>query len=61
MTSKQALQKILKRILHTEEEDKCNHDNQKKNPTRLVEKQVRNREESNKTKQQNCRNHHTFQ
>jgi hypothetical protein len=26
MTAKPALQKILKGILHTEEEDKCNHE-----------------------------------
>jgi hypothetical protein len=31
MTFKPALQKILKEILHTEEEDKGNHENMEKN------------------------------
>jgi hypothetical protein len=31
MTTKSVLQKILKGILHTEEEDKCNKENTEKN------------------------------
>jgi hypothetical protein len=39
MITKPALQKILKRIVHTEEEDKCNHEIMGKiNLTRRVDK-----------------------
>jgi hypothetical protein len=33
MTTKSVLQKILRGILHTEEEGKCNHQNMSKNKT----------------------------
>jgi hypothetical protein len=50
MTTKPALQKILKRILHTEMEDKCNQENKKVNLTRQVDKQMKIRRVSNITK-----------
>jgi hypothetical protein len=51
MTSKPALQKILKGILYREKEDKFNHKNMGKiNLSRQANKQVRIREESNTTK-----------
>jgi hypothetical protein len=42
MTTKPALQKILKEILHTEEKNKCNHEYIGKiNFTRQVDKQMK--------------------
>jgi hypothetical protein len=48
MTSKPLLQKILKGMLHTEE-DKCTHENtgKKMNHMRQVDNQMRTKEESN--------------
>jgi hypothetical protein len=36
MTTKPLLQKILKGILHLEEEDKCNHENIRKNKSHYM-------------------------
>jgi hypothetical protein len=59
LTTKPGLKKIFKGILHTEEEDKCNHGNLGKNKlTRRPEKQMRIRKESSITKQQKDMNYY---
>jgi hypothetical protein len=49
MTIKSVLQRILKRMLHTEKEDKCNHENMRMNKSRQGDKQMKSKSKS-KTK-----------
>jgi hypothetical protein len=50
MATKSVLWKILKGILHTEEEDKHNHVNMENKLTRQADEQMRSKEESCNTK-----------